>query len=418
MRLAPGCGLGSISGTPPARCIRSLALNTTSKAAQAAAWIAGIGLFWVAAHLFATPHDWASLGSRDLKVYQAAVDAFAVGDDPYQPAQARHAFGLFFTAPPFVWLIYKAIAHSGLRPMIGPLLLAADAVSVAAIPLALGRLLLGPGAARGALAVGFFFAAFAGSGFFTLMVVNNGTPLYALIAAALIPAVRRDRWLWFHLTVALATAFKPFYAAFWIVPVLADGFPAGAWGRRLAGSLAGLAAAAATYLAPAILAPALTAEWLHALLRETVGVGLLGDNLLGAMIKSHHGRAAAYLAQLGFSAALALGALMTGRMGRARRIAGLVMIAVFLNPRAMRYDLSTAAAPMLALIAGGAEAMPAGLLAQAGCAVALAAVMIVYSKSAPVDGFLYAGLALLGLIAAIGLSWARPTGKGGEAAGA
>jgi len=201
---------------------------------------------------------------------------------------------------------------SGLRTLIGPILLAADAISVAVIPLVLGRLLLGPGLARAALAIGFFFTAFAGSGFFTALVINNGTPLYALIALALIPAVTRDRWLAFHIAVALATAFKPFYAAFWIVPVLADG----PWGRRWAQSAVAFAAAAATYVAPAILAPKLMTEWLHALVRETVGVGLLGDNLLAAMIKSHHDKGAAYAAQLGFSALLAVAALLLGRLDR------------------------------------------------------------------------------------------------------
>ena len=289
-----------------------------SPAAEIAAWLAAIALFALGAHLFATPHDWASLYLRDLRVYQAAVDAFAAGADPYQPAQAHHAYGLLFTSPPFVWRLYKLVAHSGLRPIIGPLLLAADAASVVAIPVILSRLLLGPGAARAALGAGFFFTAFAGSGFFTALVINNGTPLYALIALALIPAMSRDRWLWFHLAVTLATAFKPFYAAFWIVPVLADG----PWGRRWAASAAGLGAAVASYLAPALLAPRLMAEWVHTLLRQTVGEGLLGDNLLGAITKSPgagHGRASAYAAQLGFSAALVIAALMLGRLDRPRR---------------------------------------------------------------------------------------------------
>jgi hypothetical protein len=393
---------------------RSPALSTTTKSdgpiAQAAAWIVAIGLLLIGAHLFATPHDQASLSLRDLTVYQSAIDAFAAGGDPYKAA--RHGFGLFFTAPPFVWWVYKTAAHSGLRPLIGPILLAADAVSVAAIPLILGRLLLGPGLARAALAVGFFFAAFAGSGFFTALVINNGTPLYALIAVALIPAVTRDRWLAFHIAVALATAFKPYYAAFWIVPVLADG----PWGRRWVESAIGLAAAAATYLAPAILAPKLMAEWLHALLRETVGVGLLGDNLLAAIIKAHHDKGAAYAAQLAFSAALMVAALLLGRLDRRQRIAGLIMIAVFLNPRAMRYDLSTAAVPLLALAAGAFAAAPAGLLVQTAWAVVLAGVTIVFSHSTPADGFLYAGVAvgalLVAIVGASGTS-SRPRGEVG-----
>lgn len=381
--------------------------DTGGALAQFAAWVAAVGLIAVGVHLFATPHDWASLFLRDLKVYQAAVDAFAAGDDPYQPAQARHAYGLFFTSPPFVWLLYKLVAHSGLRPIIGSVLLAADAVSVVAIPVILGRLLLGPGAARMALAVGFFFTAFAGSGVFTALVINNGTPLYALIALALIPAMSRDRWLWFHLAVALATAFKPFYAAFWIVPILADG----PWGRRWAASAAGLAAATAAYLAPALLAPRLMSAWVHTLVRQTVGEGLLGDNLLGAVTKSpgaRHGHESAYFDQLAFSAALLAAALLLGRLDRPRRIAGLVMIAVFLNPRAMRYDLSTAAVPLLALAAGALARGPAGILAQTVWAVLLAAVMIAFSHSTPTDGFLYAGVVMVSLLLAIAASYARP----------
>ena len=308
-----------------------------------------------------------------------------------------------------MWQLYRFAAHSGLRTLIGPILLAADAISVAVVPLVLGRLLLGPGLARAALAIGFFFTAFAGSGFFTALVINNGTPLYALIALALIPAVTRDRWLAFHVAVALATAFKPFYAAFWIVPVLADG----AWGRRWAQSAAAFAAAAAAYLAPAVLAPKLMAEWLHALVRETVGVGLLGDNLLAAMIKAHHEKGAAYAAQLGFSAILAVAALLLGRLDRRQRIAGLVMIAVFLNPRAMRYDLSTAAVPLLALAAGAFATAPAGLLVQTAWAVVLAGVMIVFSRSTPTDGFLYAGVAVGALVVAIvGSVGAAPHSRG------
>jgi hypothetical protein len=378
---------------------------TDATGSRLAAWAAGFGLLVVGAHLFLTPHDWSTLYLRDLKVYQSAVDAFAAGGDPYPPAQARRAHGLFFTSPPFVWLLFKLVAHSPLRPVFGPLLLAADAISVVAIPVVLSRLLLGPSAARAALGVGFFFTAFAGAGFFTALVINNGTPLYALIAAALIPAMSRGRWLWFHLAVTLATAFKPFYAAFWIVPLLADG----PWGRRWAASAVGLLAAASTYVAPLLIAPKLMSLWVHTLFRQTMGEGLLGDNLLGAVLTepiARQSHAIAYAAQLAFSAALLVGALTLGRLDRPRRIAALVLIAVFLNPRAMRYDLSTAAVPLLALVAGAFFRGPPSPMAQAAWAIALASVMIIFSRSTPADGFLYAGLAVAALLGAIGASYA------------
>ncbi len=375
-----------------------------------AAWAVGLGLLLVGASLFLTPHDWATLYPRDLKVYQAAIDAFAAGADPYQSGRGAH--GLFFTAPPLVWQLYKLAAHSGLKPIVGTVLVAADAVSIVVLPVVLSRLLLGPGLARTALGAGFFFTAFAGSGFFTAMVINNGTPLYALIAIGLVPATTRGRWLGFHLAVILATAFKPYYAAFWIVPLLADE----PWTAQWAACAAGLAVAAMTYLAPILLAPGLMAEWLHTLFRQTVGEGLLGDNLLGALLTkpfARHSHLAPYAAQLAFSAVLLGAALSLGRLNRTGRIAALVLIAVFLNPRAMRYDLSTAAIPLLTLVAGALSRGPPAAATQALWAAILAGVMIVFSHNTTADGTLYAGLAVAALVVAIAAS--RMTASPGRA---
>jgi hypothetical protein len=366
-------------------------------------WAAALGLFLVGAWLFVTPHDRSTLFLRDLKVYQAAIDAFAAGADPYRPALARRAHGLFFTSPPFVWLLYKLAAHSGLKPFFGSILLTADVISVVALPVILSRLFLGTGPARAALGAGFFFTAFAGAGFFTALVINNGTPLYALIAVGLVPAVTRGRWLGFHLAVALATAFKPFYAAFWIVPLLADE----AWGRQLAASAAGLGVAATTYIVPALVAPRLMSAWLRTLVRQTVGEGLLGDNLLGAVVDepfARHMHWAPYAAQIALSVLLLGVSLILGRVNRTLRIASLVLAAVFLNPRAMRYDLSTAAVPLLAIVAGAFYRGAPSLAAQSVWAVILAGVMIIFSHSNAADGFLYAGVAVVALLGVIGAS--------------
>ncbi|MFI4974909.1 MAG: hypothetical protein ACHP84_10255 [Caulobacterales bacterium] len=369
---------------------------------------AGLGLLLVGAWLFLTPHDWATLGGRDLPAYQGAIDTFAAGGDPYQPAQARHAHGLPFIAPPFVWLLYKLAAHSPLIPIFGSVLLTADVISVAALPLILSRLFLGAGAARTALGAGFFFTAFAGAGFFTALVVNNGTPLYALIALGLVPAVTRGRWLGFHLAVALATAFKPFYAAFWLAPLLADADSRRQWAS---GALA-LGAAAATYVAPMLAAPRLMAAWIHTLVRQTLGADRLGDNLLGAVASepfARHAPWAPYAAQFGLSAVLVGASLLLGRLGRTERIAALVLAAVFLNPRVMRYDLSMAAIPLLAVAAGAASRGPPGSTALAASAVVLAGAMIVFSRNTPADGFLYAGIAVAALLGAITASHAPAT---------
>ncbi|HEX7761227.1 MAG TPA: hypothetical protein VF459_17095 [Caulobacteraceae bacterium] len=387
----------------------SLPADRLGPGPQLAAWAAGLGLLLVGAWLFLTPHAWATLYQRDLPAYQGAIDAFAAGHDPYQPAQVRHAHGLPFIAPPFVWLLYKLAAHSPLRPMFGSVLMTVDIVSVVALPVILSRLFLGPGAGRTVLGAGFFFTAFLGSGVFTALVVNNGTPLYALIALGLIDAVRRGRWLGFHLAVALATAFKPFYAAFWLVPLLADAESRRQWA---AGALA-VGAGAASYVLPLLLAPRLMAAWLHTLVTQVVDHDRLGDNLLGAMTAEPLARHvppwasswAPYAAHLALSAVLVGGSLLLGRLDRTQRIAGLLLAAVFLNPRAMRYDLSMATIPLLAVVAGAVsrgppEDFPSGTV-QAASAVILAGVMIVFSQDKPADGLLYAGIAVAALLGAI-----------------
>ena len=356
---------------------------------QWTAWAAGLGLLAAGAWLFLTPHDWATLYERDLPAYQSAIRAFAAGHDPYQAAEVRRAQGLPFIAPPFVWLLYKWAAHSPLKSAFGWILAIAGDVSVAALPIILSRLFLGPGPGRIALGAGFFFTAFFGAGFFTALVMNNGTPLYALIAAGLIPAVTRGRWLAFHLAMALATAFKPFYAAFWLVPLLADAEARRQW-RTFA---LGVGAAAMAYVVPLLAAPRLMAAWLRTLTGQMVGVDRLGDNLLGAMAAGRHAPLAPYEAQAVLSAVLLGEALLLDRLDRRRRIAGLLLAAVFLNPRAMRYDLCFAAIPLLAIVCGAAPSATT----QALWALILAGVMTAFSRNTPADGFLYAGIAVAAL---------------------
>ena len=380
-----------------------------SPLAQIAMLVVGLVLLFVSWRLFLTPHAVATLYERDLPAYQGAIDTMAAGHNPYLPAQVKHAHGLPFIAPPFVWMLYWLAAHSPVRPMFGNLLMIADFVAGAAIPAVLSRLLLGPGAARIVLGAGTFAALFLGSGVFSVLVANNGTLLYALIGLGLVPAMRDGRWLGFHIAVALATAFKPFYAAFWLIPLLADAEARAQWRT---GALA-VAAAAASYAVPLVLAPKLMAQWISTLFTQVVGHERLGDNLLGAVTADPgHFPLPPLAAHAVFSAILLAGALMLGRLERSQRIAGLLMVAVFLNPRAMRYDLSTAAVPLLALVAGAlARGRPGGLV-QAAVAAALAAVTIVFSRDAPPDGYLYAAVAVTALGAAVVAARSRPAAPG------
>jgi hypothetical protein len=362
-------------------------------------WVAfavGLALLLVGAWLCLTPKAMLPLAGRDLPAYQSAINAFAAGRDPYLIASMHNGHSLPFIGPPFVWELYKLAAHRGLSPIFSSLLLAADVISVMAIPAILSRLLLGPGLGRTMLGAGFFFAAFGGSGIFTALVINNGTPLYALIALGMVPAVTGGRWWAFHLAVALATAFKPFYAAFWIVPLLAESGRTRQW----APTLIAFTAAAMTYVVPMLRAPKLMSEWTHSLLR-TVGARQVGDNLFGAITSeplARHEPWAPYAAHAVFSALLLGACLRLGKLHRTHRIAALTLVAVFLNPRAMRYDLSTAAVPLLALAAGVTSRGPSSATAQAASAIVLAGLMAALSRNQTTDGFLYAAIALVALL--------------------
>jgi hypothetical protein len=356
-----------------------------------ATWIIAIALFLGGAAVLLTPHEQAAYWLRDLAVYRTAVATFAAGSDPYRAALAPQAHGLFFTGPPFVWELYRLAAESPFRRLVGPALVAAGFVSSAVIPLVQSRLFLGRRAERMALGSSFFFTAFAGAGFFAAIATNNGTPLYALIMVALVPGITRDRWLFFNAAVALATAFKPFYAAFWLVPLLSNG----GYRRHLVGCIAGMAMAALAYLAPLMAAPALFHEWLRALSKQTLIDGLLGSGLFAAVFHQTSARLAPYEAQLALSVVLVLASLALPQE-RARRIAGLTVAAVFLNPRLMPYDICIAAIPLLACIAGAVSG-----LGQAAWAILLAALMIACNRDAPnLDGFLYSALAVLALLVA------------------
>jgi hypothetical protein len=156
-----------------------------------------------------------------------------------------------------------------------------------------------------------------------------------------------------------------------------------------------MAMAALAYLAPLMAAPALFHEWLRALSKQTLIDGLLGSGLFAAVFHQTSARLAPYEAQLALSVVLVLASLALPQE-RARRIAGLTVAAVFLNPRLMPYDICIAAIPLLACIAGAVSG-----LRQAAWAILLAALMIACNRDAPnLDGFLYSALAVLALLVA------------------
>ena len=146
------------------------------------------------------------------------------------------------------------------------------------------------------------------------------------------------------------------------------------------------------------------------------GEGLLGQNLLGAVFHEPYARRlplAPYEAQLALSAVLVAASLMLGRLTRPERIAGLLLAAVMLNPRAMRYDLSMAAIPLLAVAASLFQRSPPSATVQAVWAVVLATVMTLANQNnASFDGYLYPAIAVLALLGAAASGFGRAENSG------
>jgi hypothetical protein len=286
----------------------------------------------------------------DLPVYLGAVDLLAAGENPYR-SELLHALGVpsyfYFISPPAVMSLFAAIANTPLRYLFEPALMALHFAAMMGTPILLGRLFFGRSPARLALAAGAFFTLFATAGIGAFGAMNNGSILHFAIVAASLRGFAGKRWTAFHIAVTAAAMFKPYYASFWLLPVLAHGF---SWRQTM--TAAGCAAlAAAAYLLPALLAPELFQSWAANIFRS-LSVGDVGENIYGLILK--WGAAAPswtpYAGQLAFMALLGLLLLVT-RLRGPKLWAALFISAIFMNPRPMGYDVAPAAVPLAYLCA-------------------------------------------------------------------
>ncbi len=284
----------------------------------------------------------------DLDVYIAAARALAAGLDPYDSA-VLHAMGvepvLHFTSPPLIaWILglFGRVAPW----LMGPLLSTLTLVALTATPMLLARLFYPRLPAAGVVAIGASFAGFHCAGVTALFAVNMGTLLYLPIIATLADGLLRRRWTAFHIAVAIATVFKPFYAAFWLAPVLAHGFN---FRQARVGAIAACASAAG-YLLPALLTPTQFNAWLDRLSLQTLGSADVGESAFGAAFTTHWPAdhpLAPYLVHLLFAAAL-VGLAATIRRPHVRWAALLVGV-ILINPRMKEYDQAIAAVPLVYL---------------------------------------------------------------------
>jgi hypothetical protein len=318
---------------------------------QALAWVVSAVLIAVATITLLNRHVWRDHLHLfwDLKVYVATMRAQVAGLDPY----ARTTLGAFgispdylVTTPPAVTRLLGLLGTPLLVDQASWLLAAAHLAGLAATVAWSARMFFGPRAAMLALAAAAYLGLFAATGIVSLGAANLGTLLHGMVLLALGPGMLARRWGSAFAVILLATLFKPFYLAYLLVPVAAQGW---SW-RRVGHAGLACAGAAALYLVQAFVWPSTFRAWIGNVAIQTMEYGDIGLNLLGTRAL----QGSVWLA-LVVQAVAILGFLACAVFGRARgreRWAVLLVVALFINPRIMPYDLAVAAAPLAFLVAG------------------------------------------------------------------
>ncbi len=285
----------------------------------------------------------------------AAIRAHMHGLDPYhlhdmEISGAPGGAYLRYTSTPIVDQLFRLIARQNLYGFFWTGMLLAHFASMIAIPTVLSLTFWSRRPEAVLLSIGVFMSMFDAAGVTTLAAANNGTVLYGLIVVGAYLGLKRGRWTVLHASLVLATAVKPFYAAFWILPVFAEGFSR----RQLITSAVGAVLGVCPYVYFLLFQPHLFSEWSSSLLGQTLHMNDVGDNVFGslfAICRSVGALWAPYAAQAVYAAALFATAAI-GRWAGPRRWAVLFVLAVFVNPRIMPYDEAIASVPLLAVAMG------------------------------------------------------------------
>ena len=150
----------------------------------------------------------------DARIYANAVQTFLGGGDPY--ALTKH---LNFVYPPI--LLRTAALLSHLFPFHSGwyLYLALNSAAVLFIPIILSKFYLRSNWLTPALAVGIFLFHPLLTAEIALLSGNISSLCYAIILAAGIPGLRRNRWFLFYVAVACASLIKLPFLALLLLPL-------------------------------------------------------------------------------------------------------------------------------------------------------------------------------------------------------
>ena len=272
--------------------------------------------------------------------------------DPYDILNIRTLNtpgGNRFTSTPMVYDFLKFCADNINQSLFFAVMVFLHVSSTVGICSIMARIFLGSQNFHVVLALGIYLTLFSASGEVALAAANNGTVLYALLVGSFTFGLMENRWIPFHLAVFIAILVKPFYIAFWLLPVFINGFSR----RQFAQACVGVAVSTTVYLIYDFSQPVLFESWLHSVVQQTLVAGDLGTNIFGALKPYGEARQLNWLPYFGQLVYIALitTIVVFGRLRGPARSAALFVVAIFVNPRPLPYDLAVAAIPLVAVTA-------------------------------------------------------------------
>lgn len=294
----------------------------------------------------------------DSNVFAAAGRMVAQGLNPYLAPVIDNPSPLPFISAPQVAIVLGGLAHV-MGPALYALLTLCHIAALILTPLILSRLFLGKDWKDAALGYGLFACGLGAFGVTTIIAGNFGATLYLAIFAALIPGLRENKWLYFHIAVAIAAQVKPPYVLLWIVPILVNGW---SWKQVRASTIAG-AAALVPFVAAYLIDAAYFNDWLGALSRQ-VASGDYGFSAYGGVIRFDKSLQDSDLPMI-VHALVCVSIFVFVQRDKTTgglKASALVAFALLANPRMKEYDIAFAAIPVASLYL--AAFAPAGADAQ------------------------------------------------------
>jgi hypothetical protein len=279
----------------------------------------------------------------DAHIYASAIRTSLSGGDPY--ALTNY---LNFVYPPI--FLRTAVLLSHLFPFHSGwyLYLALNSAAVLVIPIILSKFYLRSAWLTPPVAVGIFLFHPLLTAEIALLSGNISSLCYAVILAAGVPGLRRNRWLLFYVAVACASLIKLPFLALLLLPLFVGH-------RQTAFSLITAAAVLLEMFFEALLLPAQYKAFLQAVvaqvvIRKDAGFGFLPHLMHVAQHLPALQENFAWLAHLTLTLGLVLGLWLLKKrrdttLPEGVWIATILIVAILANPRILTYDADVAILP-------------------------------------------------------------------------